>query len=39
MEFIRATVSDGDITWPSGVVLNAKAIYDGVVGGRGTWRP
>jgi Protein of unknown function (DUF2442) len=39
MEFIRAAISDGDITWPSGVVLNAKAIYDGVVDGRGTWRP
>jgi Protein of unknown function (DUF2442) len=39
MEFIRPTVSNGDITWPSGVVLNAQAIYDGVVNGNGTWRP
>ena len=39
MEFIRANVSNGDITWPSGVVLNAKAIYDGLVTGNGTWRP
>jgi hypothetical protein len=39
MEFIRAAISDGDIIWPSGVVLNAKAIYDGVAIENGTWRP
>jgi hypothetical protein len=39
MEFIRPTISNGDITWPSGVVLNAKTIYDGLVTGNGTWRP